>query len=66
MGENPLSYELIREEGPDHNKLFEARALVGETEVGRGTGRTKKAAESMAAYRGILKLREEDQQPENC
>ncbi len=66
MGENPLSYELIREEGPDHNKLFEARALVGWTEVGRGTGRTKKAAESMAAYRGILKLREEDQQPENC
>ena len=60
MGENPLSYELIREEGPDHNKIFEARALIGEEEVGRGTGRTKKAAESMAAYRGILKLREEE------
>ncbi len=60
MGENPLSYELVREEGPDHNKLFEARALVGETEVGRGTGRTKKAAESMAAYKGIIKLREEN------
>ena len=60
MGETPLSYELIREEGPDHNKIFEARALIGEEEVGRGTGRTKKAAESMAAYRGILKLREEE------
>ncbi len=58
MGENPLSYELIREDGPDHNKIFETRALVGETEVGRGTGRTKKAAEQVAAYRGILKLRE--------
>ena len=65
MGENPLSYELIREDGPDHNKIFETRALVGETEVGRGTGRTKKAAESMAAYRGILKLRDEEQQAKN-
>ncbi len=50
-----LSYELLREEGPDHNKVFEVRALVGEAEVGRGTGRTKKAAEAMAAYRAILK-----------
>ncbi len=58
MGDELLSYEMIREEGPDHNKIFETRALVGETEVGRGTGRTKKAAEQVAAYRGILKLRE--------
>ena len=60
MGDELLSYEMLREEGPDHNKIFEARALIGEEEVGRGTGRTKKAAESMAAYRGILKLREEE------
>ena len=53
--EGELSYELLREEGPDHNKLFEVRALVGDTEVGRGTGRTKKAAEAMAAYRALLK-----------
>ncbi len=57
MGDRPLTYELLREEGPDHNKIFEARAVVGEEEVGRGTGRTKKAAESMAAYRGILRLK---------
>ena len=57
MGDTPLSYEMLREEGPDHNKTFEARALVGDTEIGRGIGRTKKAAESMAAYRGILKLK---------
>ncbi len=59
-GSEPLSYELIREEGPDHNKTFEARALVGLREIGRGTGRTKKAAESMAAYRGILWLKGTD------
>ncbi len=57
MGDESLSYEMIREEGPDHNKTFEARALVGCNEVGRGMGRTKKAAESMAAYRGILRLK---------
>ncbi len=57
IGDRPLTYELLREEGPDHNKIFEARAVVGEEEVGRGTGRTKKAAESMAAYRGILRLK---------
>ena len=53
-----LSYELLREEGPDHNKRFEVRALVGDKEVGRGTGRTKKAAEAMAAYRAILERKE--------
>ncbi len=56
--EGELSYELLREEGPDHNKRFEVRALVGDKEVGRGTGRTKKAAEAMAAYRAILERKE--------
>ena len=55
--EAPLSYEVIREEGPDHNKSFEVRALMGENEIGRGVGRTKKAAEQVAAYNGILKLK---------
>ena len=53
-----LEYELVKEEGPDHNKTFEVRALLGSEEIGRGSGRTKKAAEAMAAYRGILKLKE--------
>ena len=53
-----LEYEVLKEEGPDHNKLFEVRAMLGDEEIGRGTGKTKKAAEAVAAYRGILKLRE--------
>ena len=52
-----LSYEILKEEGPDHNKSFEVRALVGDQEIGRGKGRTKKAAEQLAAYNGILKLK---------
>ena len=52
-----LTYVLLKEEGPDHNKSFEVRALVGDQEIGRGKGRTKKAAEQLAAYNGILKLK---------
>ena len=55
--DGPLTYELVREEGPDHDKHFEVCARMGEQEIGRGEGRTKKAAEQMAAYKGILFLR---------
>ena len=56
-----LSYEILREEGPDHNKSFEVCAHIGGAEIGRGTGRTKKAAEQVAAYNGILKLKAEEE-----
>ena len=56
-GTQPVEYVLIKEEGPDHNKSFEVRALVGDQEIGSGKGRTKKAAEQLAAYNGILKLK---------
>lgn len=36
-------------EGPDHERVFTARVIVGGTEWGVGTGRTKKAAEQIAA-----------------
>ncbi len=40
---------LVDEEGPDHEKLFHARALVGGTSHGEGSGRSKKEAEQKAA-----------------
>ena len=55
--DEPLSYELLREEGPDHSKVFEAQVLIGQEVIGRGTGRTKKAAEQVAAYHGILSVK---------
>ena len=57
MGEEVLSYEILKEEGPDHNKTFEVRAMLGSREIGRGEGRTKKAAEQTAAYKAILALK---------
>ena len=56
----PIHYELIKEEGPDHNKTFMVKVFVGEVCYGDGTGRTKKNAEQQAAYEAILKLRKKD------
>lgn len=53
-----LSYELLKEEGPDHNKKFTVAALVNDTHLGIGVGRTKKAAEQEAAYQSIIKINE--------
>ena len=55
-----LAYELLREDGPDHNKSYEVQVKLGETVLGKGSGRSKKAAEQEAAYYGILYLRQED------
>ncbi len=52
-----LTYVLIGEDGPDHHKSFEVSAMLGDREIGRGVGRTKKSAEQLAAYRGILTIR---------
>ena len=52
-----LVYELTKEEGPDHNKSFEVCVKIGDEEIGRGLGRTKKAAEQVAAYHGICRLK---------
>ena len=53
-----LSYHLIKEEGPDHCKEFTVETWIGDKAVAVGTGKTKKAAEQMAAYKTIL-LRKE-------
>ncbi len=54
--EEKVSYYLIKEEGPDHNKIFTVQANIGDVCYGEGSGRTKKAAEQEAAYHAILKL----------
>lgn len=49
-------YELLQEEGPDHNKTFQTGVRIGGEIFGMGEGRTKKASEQQAAYQAILKL----------
>lgn len=55
-GSESLRYALIREEGPDHDKVFVVEARIGEKKIGEGQGRTKKAAEQQAAYQALVSL----------
>ena len=48
-----LEYNLIRESGPDHEKLFEVQAVLNNNVVGEGKGRSKKAAEQNAAKEAL-------------
>lgn len=48
-----LQYKLVKEEGPQHDKIFEVEAYVGGKKVGEGSGHSKKAAQQQAAYRAL-------------
>jgi ribonuclease III len=52
-----VSYEVIGEAGPPHERRFEVRAAVSGEEVGVGAGRSKKEAEQAAAERALEKLK---------
>lgn len=51
-----VTYEVLTEQGPSHDRTFEIAAMVGEREVGRGAGRSKKAAEQVAAEEALERL----------
>ena len=51
-----MSYELLKEEGPDHDKSFTVAVNINGEQLTTATGRTKKKAEQSAAYQAILKL----------
>ncbi|MDY6877162.1 MAG: ribonuclease III [Chloroflexota bacterium] len=42
-------YRIVAEKGPDHAKIFVAEVLLGQEVVGQGMGRSKQAAEQVAA-----------------
>jgi ribonuclease-3 len=44
-----VTYEVTAEEGPPHERTFEVAALVDGVVVARGSGRSKKDAEQIAA-----------------
>ncbi len=53
-----LTYRLLSETGPDHARVYEMAAMVDGKELGKGTGRTKKAAEQQAAYQALKTIGE--------
>ena len=53
-----VDYEIESEDGPPHDRRFVALAMVDGEELGRGSGKTKKAAEQSAAERALERLEE--------
>jgi ribonuclease III len=51
-----VRYQLVQEEGPDHDKTFEIAACIGDREYARGVGKTKKEAEQRAAEMALRAL----------
>lgn len=48
-------YRVIKSEGPDHAKTFWIEALVGDTQMGSGMGKSKQEAEQDAARDALEK-----------
>ena len=49
-------YRLVSVSGPDHDRVFECAVFHQQTELGRGSGKSKKQAESQAAIDALSKL----------
>ncbi len=52
-------YHVLSATGPDHDRVFECVVQHAGVELARGSGKSKKAAESDAALAALKKLREE-------
>ena len=51
--EEKVEYVLVSESGPDHAKAFQVEVCLNSNVIGVGTGRSKKAAEQMAAKEAL-------------
>ena len=51
--EEKVEYILINETGPDHSKTFTVEVCLNSNVIGRGTGKSKKDAEQMAAKEAL-------------
>jgi ribonuclease-3 len=56
-----VEYSIATEDGPPHDRSFVAVAEVAGEEIGRGEGKTKKAAEQEAALRALDRLEDEEE-----
>ncbi|MEE9288684.1 MAG: ribonuclease III [Bacteroidota bacterium] len=49
-------YNIMKEEGPDHDRTFTVEVVVGNRSLGIGVGKNKKAAEQNAAARAMQNI----------
>lgn len=55
-GRQEIEYRLVAQKGPDHDKTFRVRVLIGDRIYGEGDGKSKKEAEQRAAKMALEKL----------
>jgi len=53
------TYHLIEATGPDHDRMFTVEVRLGDTVLGRGSGKSKKAAETVAAQAILQRLQDD-------
>ena len=51
--QRPPAYKVLRDEGPDHSKVFTVQVLVGRKVLGEGQGKSKQQAEKEAARHAL-------------
>lgn len=56
-GEVKIEYEITKEEGPDHNKKFEAQVSCNGKILAKGKGKSKKEAHMSAAQKALENLK---------
>ena len=54
--QDTITYELVKEEGPAHDRLFTVRVLIDGISYGEGTATSKKDAEQEAAKKALEKM----------
>lgn len=53
-----ISYRILQEKGPAHDREFVVEVAVGDQQLGSGVGRSKKEAEQQAAQKAMGKLQQ--------
>ena len=51
-----VTYNLIEETGPEHNKTFHVNVMVGDKVLAYGEGHSRKTAEQTAAFNALKKI----------
>ena len=55
-GQTPAEYRVVKESGPDHQKIFEIEVWVNGARLASAEGSTKKEAEQRAARKALAQL----------
>ncbi len=55
-GQQAPAYRVVAATGPDHEKKFTVEVRIGDTVLGKGTGKSKKTAETEAARSALQRL----------